>query len=222
MAPRKKPAAEPWAALAAAGRVVIQRGLTWGTSGNISLRLDANRFLISGTGTRLDALDRDNIAECEVATDRLSGPRQPSVEVNMHRAIYQSRPEARAILHTSAPFTTLLACTRLDLSRHFSTDGLYYVRRVVRIPFRNPGSLELAEATRQHCHEARVLLLDNHGSICWGESLHEVVTSTEALEFNAAILVRARAAGIDLATFTPEEIAHFSYQTGVPREGIDS
>jgi ribulose-5-phosphate 4-epimerase/fuculose-1-phosphate aldolase len=207
------------AALASAGRAVIARGLTWGTSGNVSLRLDDRRFLISASGARLDALDDQSLAECTLADDTWRGSRRPSVEVNLHRAVYRARPEARAVLHTSAPFTTLLACSRLDFGGHFSTDGLFYVRDVARVPFHNPGTLELAEAAAERSHAARVLLLDNHGSLCWGESLDEVVTATEALEFNAAMLVRARAAAIDLAYFTAEEIAAFSYHAGPAPEG---
>jgi len=206
---------DPYEALAAAGRDVIERGLSWGTSGNISLRLDDDRFLISGTGARLSQLEREALAVCALQGDAWSGGRRPSVEVNLHRAIYQQRPEARAVLHTSAPFTTLVACTRVEVPTDFNTDALFYVREVARVPFRNPGSVELAEATRARCDASRVLLLDNHGAICWGESLHEVVIATEALELLCSMLVRARAAGLELAHLSAEQLASFRYQAGL-------
>ncbi|HSR25914.1 MAG TPA: class II aldolase/adducin family protein, partial [Candidatus Eisenbacteria bacterium] len=134
---------ETAAALARVGREVIHRGLTWGTSGNLSARTGETGFVISAAGARLDELDLDRLADCTMdGGHRPDGPR-PSLEVEMHRALYAAVPAAKAIVHTSAPCTTLLACSRLRVPVEVCTDSLAYVGRVARVPYRHPGSRAL-------------------------------------------------------------------------------
>lgn len=207
---------EAVSALARVGREVIRRGLTWGTSGNLSARV-GERFLVSATGSRLDELGPDRLAECWVAGDggsvvdgAAAGP-APSVEVEMHRAVYAAVPEAGAIVHTSAPWTTLLACSRLRVPIEVNTDALAYVGKVARVPYRHPGSLALARAAAERAPGARALLLSNHGSLVWGADADEVLRRTEALEFLARLVLTARAASVPLTRLSPEEVASFPY-----------
>lgn len=204
---------EAAAALARVGREVIRRGLTWGTSGNLSARV-GDGFLVSATGSRLDELGPDRLAECRVAGDGGSidgaGP-APSVEVEMHRAVYAAVPEAGAIVHTSAPWTTLLACSRLRVPIEVNTDALAYVGKIARVPYRHPGSVALARAAAERAPGARALLLSNHGSLVWGADADEVLRRTEALEFVARLVLTARAASVPLSRLSPEEVASFPY-----------
>lgn len=211
--------------LARVGSEVVRRGLTWGASGNLSARLGAGRFLISATGAALDDLTHQHLVDCAIAGGDHAAGARPSVEVEMHRRVYAVPPEAGAVLHASAPYTTLLACTRGPVPVHMSTDALAWVGRVVRVPYRPPGSLELAREVAARAGESRVLLLDNHGSLAWGATPDEVLTRTEALDFLAQLVVRARAARLRFAFLGHREQARLR-QTGEgasrPGTGLES
>jgi L-fuculose-phosphate aldolase len=198
-------------ALAWLGAELIRRGLAWGTSGNVSARIDGDRFLISATGARLDDLGPGRLAECSLAgPDPAGGPR-PSVELEMHRAVYAAAREAGVVAHSSAPSTTLVACSRLRLPVEVNTDALASVGPVARVPYRHPGSLALARAAAAQAPRARAMLLSNHGSLVWGVTPDEVLRRTETLEFIARLVLGARAAGVALTRIGPEDVATFPY-----------
>jgi L-fuculose-phosphate aldolase len=127
----------------------------------------------------------------------------------MHRAVYAAEPQARAVLHTSAPYTTLLACSRLRVPVNMNTDAMAYVGRVLRVPYRHPGTRELAAAAAAQARRARALLLSNHGSLVWDVGLDAVLRRTEALEFVARLVVTARSARVPLAALSADDVARF-------------
>src|ERR1700684_1228061 len=97
-------------AVIAACRELVQRGLTYGTSGNVSVRRDERRFFVSPTGMPYDALEPDDIPLMEF-DGRWFAHRCPSSEWRFHRDVFSSRDEVAAIVHTHSPKATSLACT---------------------------------------------------------------------------------------------------------------
>jgi len=195
------------AALVSAGRRVIERNLTWGTSGNISARLSDSAFLISASGVALDALGQDGLVRCDQDGDGATGAhtRQPSVETGLHRAVYQARPDIGAILHASPFYATLAASSALSIDPHVMTDTAYYVREVRRVPFYSPSSDELARAAAAHVDGCHVLLLDNHGALTLGATPMEAVTRMEALEMLCRMLVYG-SLGVPLRPLRQEDV----------------
>jgi L-fuculose-phosphate aldolase len=193
-------------ALIAAGRRVGAKSLTWGTAGNLSVRLPDGRFAISGSGRRIDELDEDGLVSCEVASEAWMGSCRPSVETALHRGIYANRPDANAVLHSSAFYTTLVACSAIELETAASTDTLYYLQRLARLPFLVPGSPELAEAVTEAAREHDVILLANHGSVVLGPDLDAAVNKAEALELMCRMLV-ARTQGFPLLPIPEDQRA---------------
>jgi L-fuculose-phosphate aldolase len=202
-APANGAAAAFAAALVSAGRRVGGKRLTWGTAGNLSVRLGDGRFAISGSGRRIDELEPDAIVTCELEGDGWQGGCRPSVETGMHRAIYAARPDAGAVLHSSAFHTTLVACSAIELETAASTDTLYYLRRLARLPFLVPGSTELATAVGEAASEHDVILLGNHGSVVLAPDLAAAVNLAEALELMCRMLV-ARTQGFPLVPIADE------------------
>jgi L-fuculose-phosphate aldolase len=121
----------------------------------------------------------------------------------MHRAIYAARPDAGAVLHSSAFHTTLVACSAIELETAASTDTLYYLRRLARLPFLVPGSTELATAVGEAASEHDVILLGNHGSVVLAPDLAAAVNLAEALELMCRMLV-ARTQGFPLVPIADE------------------
>jgi L-fuculose-phosphate aldolase len=183
--------------LIAAGARVAALGLSWGTSGNISRRLDDEQFEISASGTRLGELDESCITACEIDGERWVGELAPSVETGMHRGVYQARPDVGAVLHSSPFHTTLIASSAIDVDITVTTDALLYVRGVTRVGFVRPGTAELADAVTRAVAAADIVLLDHHGCLVAGESVDDAVNRTEALEELCRMLV-AEAQGFPL------------------------
>jgi ribulose-5-phosphate 4-epimerase/fuculose-1-phosphate aldolase len=196
-------AADAIPALIAAGHRVGAKSLTWGTAGNISVRLPDGRFAISGSGYRIDELKPEAIVTCDISTDGWEGACRPSVETGMHRGIYATRPDTGAVLHSSAFHTTLVACSAIELETAASTDTLHYLRRIARLPFLVPGSDELARAVTEAAADHDAILLGNHGSVVLGRDLDAAVNVAEALELMCRMLV-ARTQGFPLLPIAEE------------------
>jgi L-fuculose-phosphate aldolase len=194
------------AALIAAGRRVGAKSLTWGTAGNLSVRLGDGRFVISGSGRRIDELDEEGLVTCAVSGDAWEGACRPSVETALHRGIYAVREDAGAVLHSSAFHTTLVACSAIELETAASTDTLYYLQRLARLPFLVPGSPELAQAVTEAARDHDVILLANHGSVVLGPDLDAAVNKAEALELMCRMLV-ARTQGFPLLPIPEDQRA---------------
>jgi L-fuculose-phosphate aldolase len=160
--------------LQTAGRLMIERGLTWGNAGNISARSGPDTFLITASGARLGELSPNDFVDCPVASDSsIRTERKPSKELPMHRAIYEQRPEINIVLHAEPLHSTLVACTDLEIPANWFISAMYYLERVARVPYSHPGSAALGEAVREKARDANVLLLENHGVLVYDTTMNE-------------------------------------------------
>jgi L-fuculose-phosphate aldolase len=176
------------------GRECVERGLVVGRAGNISARIDGDGILISKRRGRLDRLPPTDLVLCTLATGEYSGDVQPSSETPMHRAVYLNQPQAQAILHSSAFYTTLVACSDVDLRLDLVPESMAYLRNMGRVPYHHPGTSELAQAAGELA-EHNVIILENHGLIVWGTTIEEAVTVTEMMERHCQMLIVAMTCG---------------------------
>ena len=175
--------------LQSAGRYMLANDLAWGNAGNISARLDTDRYLITASGTRLGELQDDDFVECSFSGP-VPGGRKPSKETPVHRAIYEQRPEIGAILHASPFYSTLIACTNTQLPADLFVEDMYYLERVERLGYCHPGSPELGEAVRSKARQANVLLLDNHGVLVYDTSIQEALMGLHTLEMVCRMAIK--------------------------------
>ena len=160
------------------GQAVLQERLATSTCGNVSVRLDANRFVMSASGAEVGALALDTLSIVSLLDGaRLAGPR-PSIEAELHRRAYLARPLVGAVLHRQSPSATLLAC-EVDAPDNldFIPEIPMYVRKFAQVPYAAPGSLELAEAVTAAFAEPEVTLVQmrNHGQVLIGATWQHVV-----------------------------------------------
>lgn len=179
------------------GHYLGERGLAWGTSGNISLRLDEERLLISASGAWLGKLTPEQTAVCFINTEQTIGAK-PSVETPMHRAIYRTRPDAQVIVHVSPTYATLIACSTLQIPTDLNIENIFYLGRVTRIPYIHPGTQQLADTVADAVREHETVILSNHGFITFHQSIPDVLMRTESLEMSCKLIVLARMANIPL------------------------
>jgi L-fuculose-phosphate aldolase len=195
-----------------AGKVLMNRQLAWGTSGNMSTRIDDDTFLITASGTQMGALQEGDFAICECATGSAIGERKPSKELPMHLGIYQNRPDTRIILHSSPFYTTMLACSDLELHSELFIESIYYLEHVAWVEYYHPGTVELGEAVREQSQFANVIMMRNHGVIVFEDNLSDAIMRLETLEMVCRMTVEAAAAGVKLNRLPEQTVSHFLNQ----------
>jgi len=179
-------------ALITVGRLAAARGLVWGTSGNISARLDATTFLITASGTMLDQLRTSSFVICDLDGEPGEPPRASS-EIQLHRRIYQRRPDVQAVLHLSPFWATLAACLDLPLPTDVTPESMLYLGHVVRVPYIQPGTDTLGLTTAELLGEAgSAALLENHGAVTVGATPADALRRMETLEFLCRLVLTAR------------------------------
>lgn len=174
------------------GRSIFERGLTFGSTGNISVRLSDGTLLLTPTNISLGDLDPGRIAHVDADGRHLAGD-PPTKEAFLHRCMYGERPQARAVVHlhsTHAVAASILA--DVDPDDVLPPLTAYYVMRVGQlplVPYHPPGDETLALAVKERAGSSHALLLANHGPIVAGNSLADAQYATEELEETAKLFL---------------------------------
>jgi len=180
--------------IVAFGRSLFERGLSAGSSGNLSVRL-ADGWLLTPTNACLGRLDPARLAKLDWDGRLLSGD-PPSKEAFLHRAMYAERRGAGAIVHLHASHSAAVSCMA-GLDPHDCLPPLtaYYVMRIGRLPligYHRPGDPGLGEAIRGLAGKHSALLLANHGPVVSGSTLEAAVYASEELEETAKLFLLLR------------------------------
>ncbi|OOF47101.1 aldolase [Rodentibacter trehalosifermentans] len=172
------------------GRSFYERGYTVGGAGNLSVRLDENRILVTPTGSSLGRLKAERLSVLDMDGHVLEGDK-PSKESVFHLAMYRKNPECRAIVHLHSTYLTALSCLEnLDPQNAMKAFTPYYVMRVGGlpvIPYYRPGSPRIAEELEARALSGKAFLLANHGVVVTGEDLLDAADNAEELEETAKL-----------------------------------
>jgi 3-dehydro-4-phosphotetronate decarboxylase len=176
------------------GRSIFDRGLTAGSSGNISVRLD-DGWLLTPTNACLGRLDPTRLAKLNWQSHSLSGD-PPSKEAFLHRAMYEERTGAGAIVHLHSTHSAAVSCMGgLDPADCIPPLTAYYVMKIGHlplIPYYRPGDPALGEAIRSLARKHSAVLLANHGPVVSGATLEAAVYAIEELEETAKLFLLLR------------------------------
>jgi 3-dehydro-4-phosphotetronate decarboxylase len=189
------------------GASLFARGLTFGSAGNISVRLE-DGWLMTPTNVSLGRLDPARLAKLDATGKLLSGD-PPTKETFLHRAMYEERPQARAVVHLHSTYSVAVsALAEIDPADVLPPITAYYVMRVGRlplIPYFPPGDLSLAEAVKRLAGKHHAVLLANHGPVVAGSSLDAAANAIEELEETAKLFLILR--GSKTRLLTKEQVA---------------
>ena len=189
------------------GRSMFDRRLTFGSSGNISARLDGG-WLMTPTNVALDRLDPGRLSRLD-AEGRLVSGDAATKESFLHSAMYRERAAARAVVHLHSTYSVAVSCLAdVDAEDVLPPVTAYYVMRVGAlplIPYHPPGDLDLAEAVRKRAGKHHAVLLANHGPVVAGDSLEAAVNAIEELEETAKLFLLLRQE--KTRWLTPEQVA---------------
>jgi ribulose-5-phosphate 4-epimerase/fuculose-1-phosphate aldolase len=171
------------------GRSLFDRGLTPGASGNISVRV-ADGWLMTPTNVSLGTLDPARLSRLDPEGKLLEGD-PPTKESFLHRAMYQERRQAEAVVHLHSSHAVAVSCLAdLDPQDALPPITAYHVMRVGTlplVPYYPPGDLSLADAVRALAGKHHAVLLANHGPMVAGTSLDAAIGAIEELEETAKL-----------------------------------
>ena len=189
------------------GRSLFERGLTPGSSGNISVRLDDGGWLVTPTNASLGFLDPANLARLD-SDGKLLGGDNPTKEIPLHAAIYDSRTSARAVVHlhsTHAVAVTMLQeIDPIDALPPLTPYFLMKCGSVAMLPYYRPGDPAVADAIRGLAGKHSSVLLANHGPVVAGDTLEAAVFAMEELEETARLYLLLR--GLNPRYLSPEQV----------------
>lgn len=193
-------------ALAQAAHSLFIRGYSFGTAGNLSVRLD-DLLLVSPTNSSFEDLDPESISLVDLQGNHISG-NKPSKEAHFHIALYEARPEARAVVHLHSTYATAVACLpHADPADALPVYTPYFAMRIPClpvVPYMRPGHPGLADAVREAARLSPAMLLKNHGPITSGRDLREATALAEELEEQSKLHFLLRGQG---ELLTPARIA---------------
>lgn len=178
-----------------AARRMNASGLNRARAGNVSARVAGGEaFLVTPTGMDYDAIDADDIVE--VGFDGSArGRRAPSSEWRFHRAIYEARGDAFAIVHAHAPFCTTLACLRRGIPAFHYMVAVAGGADIRCSDYATFGTDELAEAMCLALEDRRACLMANHGMVAFGRDLDHALRLAIEVESLAEMYWRALQVG---------------------------
>jgi len=180
--------------IAKLGKSIFDRGLTAGSSGNISVRVD-DGWLMTPTGSSLGDLDPARISKLDNRGKHAGGD-APTKESFLHVAMYEQRPKAGAVVHLHSVHSVAVSCmSDINPANVLPPLTAYYVMRIgvlPLVPYFAPGDLDLARAVREMASNHHAVLLANHGPVVAGTSLEDAVYATEELEETAKLYLLLR------------------------------
>jgi ribulose-5-phosphate 4-epimerase/fuculose-1-phosphate aldolase len=189
------------------GQSIFQRGLTAGSSGNISVRV-ADGFLMTPTNVSLGRLDPARLSKLDANGKLVSGD-APTKESFLHRAMYEERGKAGAVVHLHSTHSVAVSClAEIDPADVLPPITAYYVMRVGTlplVPYYRPGDKTLADAVRKLAGKHHAVLLANHGPVVAGTSLDAAANAIEELEETAKLFLMLR--GCKTRFLTAEQVA---------------
>jgi 3-dehydro-4-phosphotetronate decarboxylase len=182
-------------AICATGASLFNRGLTHGSTGNISVRLDDGGWLMTPTGSSLGALDPARLSRLDVHGKLLSGD-TPTKESVLHAAMYAKRPTAGAVVHLHSTHSVAVSCLEgIDPANVLPPITAYSVMRVGALalaPYFPPGDEKLADAVGVLAARHHAILLANHGPVVAGSTLAAATDAIEELEETARLYLMLR------------------------------
>jgi L-fuculose-phosphate aldolase len=196
-------------ALIDGGRRLAVRGLIAAAEGNLSVRLDAERLLMTPSGMRKDELEPDDLVVVRIGHDE-AGARSrsglgPSSDLAIHLAVHAARPDAGAVAHAHLPASMALTLAGEVPDPTALPETAVLLPRVPFVPFAAMGSAELAASVAAALTAApapgpHAVLLERHGAVAVGPDVATAVDRLDLLEvlcrtWRDALLIRAARGG---------------------------
>ncbi|MGC1259349.1 aldolase [Jannaschia helgolandensis] len=173
---------------------LFDRGLTHGSTGNISTRTEDGGMLVSPTGTSFGRLDPGRLARFDANGSHLSGDR-PTKEMPLHSAFYDTRGTTGAVVHLHSCHSVALSMLHEpgeDFLPPLTPYAVMQLGRVTLLPFFLPGDPAMGQAVRGLAGKRTAVMLANHGPVVAGRDVEAACNAIEELEATAQLALMTR------------------------------
>jgi L-fuculose-phosphate aldolase len=183
-------------AVVEAGVTMVQQGLTVGTWGNVSIRdTETGLIYITPSGVDYEDIRAEGIVVLNDKIEVVDGSLKPSIEKEMHIAIYNAREDVNAIVHSHPIYSSVLGANRMELPG-ISEDFVQIVGdKVICTEYALPGSPDLARNAVKALGDRNAVFLSNHGTLCVGKDLKDALRISRVVEKAAQIYILAKSIG---------------------------
>ena len=186
---------------------MFDRGLTGGSTGNISARTEDGGLLVSPTGSSFGRLDPAELSRFDAAGQHIAGLK-PTKEMPLHSAFYETRKSAGAVVHLhschSVAWSMMPEIDPDNVLPPVTPYAIMKLGKVQLLPFFMPGDAAMGEALRSLGGKRSAVLLANHGPVVAGKDVEAACNAIEELEETAKLAIMMR--GFDARALTPAQV----------------
>src|SRR5271163_2246049 len=177
------------------GHMLHQRGYVAATDGNLSVRLDDERIMVTPTCMSKSMLRTSDMVVVDLEGRRLAGNRDVSSELAMHLLIYRLRPDVKGIVHAHPPTATGFAAAGLPLNQPLVCEVVIGLGSIPLARYGTPGTSELCESLEPFIPQYDAILMSNHGVVTYADTLHHAYMKMETVEHFAQIALVTQCLG---------------------------
>jgi len=178
-----------------AGKRLLKEGLVARTWGNISIRIDGEYMIITPSGRPYEALTSDDMVTMNYRTHKYEGSIKPSSEFKLHAAIYRSRKNINAVIHTHQMNASTVAAARREVPPILDDQAQILGPSVRVAEYALPNTKKITRGTVKALKGRNAALMANHGAVCIGRSLDEAFVACQVLEKACKAFIEAEFLG---------------------------
>lgn len=177
------------------GKRIYDRGYAAANDGNITVRIGENEVLCTPTMTCKGFLKVDDICTIDMTGKQLSGRKKRSSEALLHLEIMKKRPDVKSVVHCHPPHATAFAVAREPIPQCVLPEVEVFLGETPITKYETPGGKEFAETVLPFVEKTNVIILANHGTVSYGESVERAYWWTEILDSYCRILMLSKQLG---------------------------
>lgn len=174
---------------------VYEKGYVAAYDGNLSVRLEPNRILITPSGVNKGDLREEDLIEITLEGEVLAGSKKPSTEYKIHTLAYKERKDVNAVLHAHPVNATAIATLGEGLTQPVFPEVVLSLGKVPLCKYATPSTEELPNSMKNHIDYAWAMLFENHGAVTFGKTIKGAYFRMEKLEHASEIILKARSVG---------------------------
>ncbi|RME53795.1 MAG: class II aldolase/adducin family protein [Deltaproteobacteria bacterium] len=176
-------------------RRMYERGFIAATDGNVSVRLAADRILVTPSGVNKGYLSEGDLVVVDRSGRKLSGRGSASSEIRMHLAVYALRPDVRAVVHAHPPLSIAFSIAGESLAQCMVPEVIVSLGDVPTAPYATPTTADVPKMLEPLVLRYDAIMLERHGSLTLGRDLEEAYNRLETMEHTAKISLAVKQIG---------------------------
>jgi L-fuculose-phosphate aldolase len=198
------------------GRRIYQKGFAAANEGNLSVRIGDDQVLCTPTMHSKGFMEPRDICTVDFTGRQSDGIKKRTSEVLLHLEIYRQRPDVRAVVHCHPPHATAFAIAREPIPQCVHPEAEIFLGEVPLAPYATPGGQAFADAVVPFLKQSKIVLLANHGTVSFDQTIERAYWWTEILDSYCRVLLLTRSlSGVQyLSTSQMRELLDVKKQWG--------